>query len=118
QRVLEGDVAARAQRRRTARAWRGDSPEWLAGASLALRGSGGLTLILSGGPPPRRVLIRAAARTAAGLRLRRSAEAAKIPHVDDAGLAQRLARHPAGGLGIPAELIAELAAIWPSQVAG
>src|SRR5262245_46842001 len=49
QRVLEGDVAARAQRRRIARAWRGDSPEWLAGASLALHGSGGLTFILSGG---------------------------------------------------------------------
>ena len=58
QRVLEGDVTARAQRRRIARAWRGDSPELLAGASLVLHGTGGLTVILSGGPPPRRVLIR------------------------------------------------------------
>src|SRR5262249_47531805 len=117
QRVLEGDVAARAQRRRTARAWRGDSPEWLAGASLALQGFGGLTVILAGGPPPRRVLIRAAARTSAGLRLRRSAEAAKIPHVDNAGLAQRLVQHSAGGLPLTAELIADLAAIWPTQPA-
>ncbi len=115
QRVLEGDVTARAQRRRIARAWRGDSPELLAGASLAIHGTGGLTVILSGGPPPRRVLIRAAARTAAGLRLRRSAEAAKIPHVEDAELARRLAQHPAGGLPIPAERIAELAAIWPAR---
>ena len=114
QRTLEGDVTARAQRRRIALAWRGDSPELLAGASLALHGSGGLTVILSGGPPPRRVMIRAAARTAAGLRLRRSAEAAKIPHVDHPGLAQRLAQQPAGGLPIAAELIAELAAIWPT----
>jgi flagellar biosynthesis protein FlhB len=118
QRVLEGDVAARAQRRRIARAWRGDSPELLAGASLALHGSGGLTLILSGGSPPRRVLIRAAAKAAAGLRLRRSAAAARIPHVENAGLAQRLAQHPAGSLSIPAELIADLAAIWPAGAAG
>jgi flagellar biosynthetic protein FlhB len=117
-RVLEGDVTARAQRRRIARAWRGDSPELFAGASLALQGSGGLTVVLSGGPPPRRVLIRAAARTAAGLRLRRSAEAAKIPHVEDTRLAQRLAQHPVSGLSIPAELIAELAAVWPARPAG
>jgi flagellar biosynthetic protein FlhB len=117
-RVLEGDVTARAQRRNIARAWRGDSPDLLAGASLALHGPGGLTVILSGGPPPRRVLIRAAARTAAGLRLRRSAEAARIPHVEDAELARRLAQHAARGHPIPAERIAELTAIWPPQPAG
>jgi flagellar biosynthetic protein FlhB len=118
QRGLEGDVSGRAQRRRIARAWRGDAPELLAGASLVLNGSGGLTMILSGGPPPRRVMIRAAARTAAGLRLRKSAEAAKLPCVDHPGLAQRLARHPAGGLPITAELLAELAAIWPNRASG
>ena len=96
QRVLEGDVPARAQRRRIARAWRGDSPELLAGASLVIHGTGGLTVILSGGPPPRRVLIRAAARTADGLRLRRSAEAAKIPHVEDAELARDWPSTPPG----------------------
>jgi flagellar biosynthesis protein FlhB len=118
QRVLEGDVTARAQRRRIARAWRGDSPELLAGASLALHGTGGLTVLLSGGPPPRRVLIRAAARMADGLRLRRAVEGAKIPHIEDAELARRLVQHPAGGLGIPAERLAELAAVWPARPAG
>jgi flagellar biosynthetic protein FlhB len=115
QRTLEGDVTARAQRRRIARAWRGDTPELLTGATLALHGSGGLTLILSGGPPPRRVQVRAAARTAAGLRLRRSAETAKIPHVVDEGLARRIAQHSAGGRPIAPELIADLAASWPPQ---
>jgi flagellar biosynthesis protein FlhB len=117
-RVMEGDVTARAQRRRIARAWRGDSPDLLAGASLALHGPGGLTVILSGGPPPRRVMIRATARTAAGLRLRRSAEAARIPSVEDTELTRRLAQHHAAGHSIPAELIAELAAIWSSQAGG
>ncbi len=115
QRVLEGDVTARAQRRQIARAWRGDSPELLAGASLAVYGSGGLTVILSGGPPPRRVSIRVAARAAAGLRLRRSAEAARVPHVEHADLAQHLAGHPVGGYPLPPERIAELTAVWPSR---
>ena len=34
QRVMEGDPAARAQRRRVARSMRGDSPELLAGSAL------------------------------------------------------------------------------------
>jgi flagellar biosynthesis protein FlhB len=117
-RLMEGDVTARAQRRQVARAWRGDSPELLAGASLALHGRGGLTVILSGGPPPRRVLMRAVVGAAAGFRLRRSAEAARIPSVEDAALARRLAQQPAAGYPIPAELIAEIAAIWPGQSAG
>jgi flagellar biosynthesis protein FlhB len=50
QRTMEGDVAIRAQRRRIALAWRGDSADVLAGASLVLTGPGGLTLVLSGGP--------------------------------------------------------------------
>jgi flagellar biosynthetic protein FlhB len=111
QRVAEGDPAARSQRRRLARSWRGDSPERLAGASLAIHGPGGLTVILSGGPPPRRVQIHTAARAASGLSLRRSAEAAKVPHIEDAGLARRLARHPAGGYPLPADRIADLATI-------
>jgi flagellar biosynthetic protein FlhB len=117
QRVMEGDPAARAQRRRLARAWRGDSPELLAGASLAIHGPAGLTVILAGGPPPRRVSVRAAARTAAGIRLRRSAEAAKVPHVEDAELARRLAQHPSGGCPLPADRVADLAAIWPPRPA-
>jgi flagellar biosynthetic protein FlhB len=114
-RVMEGDVTARAQRRRIARAWRGDAPDLLAGASLVLHGSGGLTVILSGGPPPRPARIRAAAHAAAGLRLRRSAKAARIPAVDQVELARRLAQQAAVGYPIAAELIADLAAIWPSR---
>jgi flagellar biosynthetic protein FlhB len=115
QRVMEGDPAARAQRRRAARSMRGDSPELLAGAALVLTGAAGLTLILAGGPPPRRVSIRSVAKGGTGLKLRRIAEANAIPRVEDAALAQRLARRPASGSAIAAELIADLAAIWPGS---
>jgi flagellar biosynthetic protein FlhB len=113
QRVMEGDPAARAQRRRLAKAWRSDSPEILAGASLVLAGSGGLTLILTGGPPPKRVTIRSIARGISGMRLRRSAEAAQVVLVDSPRLARRLAARPASASPLAAELLADLAAIWP-----
>src|SRR5436190_24135044 len=92
QRAMEGDLASRAHRRRIARSWRGDSPEGLIGASLVLNGPSGLTVILAGGPPPRRVAIRTAAKGSAGLRLRRSTEAMKVPQVDAGELAHRLAQ--------------------------
>ena len=113
QRTMEGDVAIRAQRRRIARAWRGDSADVLAGASLVLTGPGGLTLVLSGGPPPRPVAIRTTASGEAGQRLRRSADTAKIPQVEAGSLARHLVRHPSSAPTISAERIAELAAIWP-----
>jgi flagellar biosynthesis protein FlhB len=113
QRVMEGDPAARAIRQSVVRAWRRDAPELLAGASLLLRGSGGLTLILAGGPPPKRVTIRAAVKGIAGLKLRRSAEASQIAQLDAPDIARRLARRPAARSPVAAELIAELAAIWP-----
>ncbi len=115
QRVIEGDPAAQAQRRRIAHAWRGDSPELLAGARLVLIGPGGLTLILSGGPPPRRVSVRSVARGKPGQHLRRSAEAANLPSVEMGELALLLARHSTGGSPVPAEYAGELAAIWPPQ---
>jgi len=115
QRVMEGNPATRAQRRRVARTWRGDFPDLLTGASLLLSGTGGLTLVLAGGPPPRRVTVRSAVQGNVGLRLRRSSEASQIPQVDAPDLARRLARRPAPGSTITAELIAELAAIWPSR---
>jgi flagellar biosynthetic protein FlhB len=118
QRVMEGDVTARAQRRRLARSWRDDSPERLAGAGLAIHGPGGLTVILGGGPPPRGVTIRAVAKTAAGLRLRQSAGMAKVPHVEDAELARRLAQYPLGRLSVLAGHVADLAAIWPPRPVG
>jgi flagellar biosynthetic protein FlhB len=108
-RLIEGDVVSRATRRQIARSWRSDSPELLAGASLVLSGPNGLTLILAGGPPPRRITIRAATKGNPGMRLRRSAEALKIPQVEAPVLARRLAQRPAAG----SSLTAELAAIWP-----
>jgi flagellar biosynthetic protein FlhB len=114
QRVVEGDAAARAQRRQVARSMRGDSPELLSGATLFLAGPAGLTLILAGGPPPERVSIRTVVKGGTGLLLRRRAEAKGIPRVDDAALAGRLARRPQSGSAIAAELIAELAAVWPA----
>jgi flagellar biosynthetic protein FlhB len=117
QQVMEGDPAARAQRRRAARSMRGDSPELLAGAAWLLAGPRGLTLVIAGGPPPRRVSIRSVAKGATGLRLRRLAEANGIPRVDDGALAQRLARRPASVSALAAELIANLAAIWPGPSA-
>ena len=92
----------------------GDSPELLTGASLILSGTAGLTLVLGGGPPPRRVTVRTAVKGHAGMRLRRSAEASKIPQVDAPDLARRLARRPSSRSPLAAELIAELAAIWPT----
>jgi flagellar biosynthesis protein FlhB len=118
QQVMEGDPAARAQRRRAARSMRGDSAELLAGAAWLLSGPAGLTLVIAGGPPPRRVSIRNVAKGGTGLKLRRLAEANGIPRVDDGGLAQRLARRPASGSAIASELIAELAAIWPGSSTG
>ena len=113
-RVIEGDPAARAQRRRIAREFRTHSPELLTGASLILNGAAGLTLVLGGGPPPRRVTVRTAVKGHAGMRLRRSAEASKVPQVDAPELARRLARRPSSRSPLAAELIAELATIWPT----
>jgi flagellar biosynthetic protein FlhB len=113
QRVMEGDAAARAQRRRVARSWRGDRAEVLAGASLLVCGSGGLTLVLAGGPPAKRLTVRSVVRGNAGLRLRHSGDAGQITQVDAPELARRLARRPAPGSAISAELMAELGAVWP-----
>jgi flagellar biosynthetic protein FlhB len=112
QRAMEGDPALRARRRRVARGWRGDAPELLAGASLALGGAGGLAVLLGGGPPPRRVRVLAALQGPTGGRLLRAAESAGAARLDAPGLARRLARHPAT-LPLPPELASELARVWP-----
>jgi flagellar biosynthetic protein FlhB len=114
-RVMEGDAAARAQRFRVARTWRSHAPAPLAGASLVLIGPAGLTLVLAGGPPPLRVTVRGTLKGNAGFHVRRSAEAGKVPQVEAPDLARRLARRPAVGSPIAAELIAELARIWPAS---
>ena len=113
-RVIEGDPAARAQRRQISRQFRAHSPDLLTGASLILSGTAGLTLVLAGGPPPRRVTIRTTAKGPSGTRLRKSAAASEIPVVDAPDLARRLARRPSSRSPLAAELLAELAAIWPT----
>lgn len=115
QRSMEGDPALRARRRRLARSWRGDAPELLAGASLILTGPAGLTLVLAGGPPPRRVSLRTALNGPQGLKLRNSAEQAKVPKVEAPDLARRLAGRAGPMLPLPAEAIVELASIWPAD---
>jgi flagellar biosynthetic protein FlhB len=113
-RVMEGDPAARAQRRSLAKSWRSDSAEILAGASLVLAGSRGLTLVLTGGPPPGRVTVRMVARGISGMRLRRSAQVNQVSMLDAPNLARRLASRPTTGSPVATELLTELAAIWPA----
>ena len=51
-------------------------------------GAAGLTLVIAGGPPPRRVSIRTVSKGGSGLRLRRRAESGGLPQVEDLALAQ------------------------------
>lgn len=112
-RVMEGDPAARAQRFRVARSWRRDSADVLAGASLVLTGPAGLTLVLTGGPPPRAVSVQAATKGAVGLRVRRLADAGNVSLLEAPDLARRLVRRPVAGSAVAAKLMTELAAVWP-----
>ena len=92
---------------------RGDSPELLAGAAWLLSGPAGLTLVIAGGPPPRRVSIRTVAKGGTGLGCAGWPRQTVFLRSTTRRLAQRLARRPASGSAIAAELIADLAAIWP-----
>jgi flagellar biosynthetic protein FlhB len=118
QRVMEGDLNLRSKRRRLARAWRGDAPELLAGASLMIAGTGGLTVVLAGGPPPRRTTVRTLAQGSAGAQLRRLVDARRLPRIDAPELARRLALHAAtearSSVPVPPELVRELATAWPA----
>jgi flagellar biosynthetic protein FlhB len=120
QRIMEGDQVLRGQRRRLVRAWRGDAPELLTGSSLILTGSDGLTLVLAGGPPPRRVTVRTVVQRSAGVRVRRLGDAAGMPRVDAPDLARRLASRATlnsqSTAPLPPELLRDLAAIWPTRV--
>jgi flagellar biosynthetic protein FlhB len=109
----DGDPSLRARRRNQARALRGDSPELFAGATLAIVGASGLILILAGGPPPRRITIRSSANGATGKRLKKSAEAAKVPLLEALALALALARLRTPI--VPPELMAALSADWPVE---
>jgi flagellar biosynthetic protein FlhB len=117
QRTMEGDLALRSQRRQAARSMRVDSPSWLVGASLALLGDDGLTLVLEGGPPPIAIRVRIALSGERGTRLRRTVESARTPCVESPDLAKRLA---CGGRSSPnapvfPEIAAELARLWPAS---
>ncbi len=114
---MEGDPALRARRRQLARSWRGDPAEALAGASLLLTGPSGLTVVLGGGPPPHRVSVRSILSGAAGTRLRLAAATRKLPAVDAADLAVRLASRRPPSLPPTPEQLAELAALWPVAAA-
>ncbi len=112
---MEGDPALRARRRRLAQAWRGASASDLAGASLVLTGPAGLTVILTGGPPPRRVSVRSMAKGLSGERLRRAADSSGVPVAEAPTVAQRLARRRAPALPLDADESTALAAVWPSD---
>jgi flagellar biosynthetic protein FlhB len=112
QKAAEGDPALRSRRMRIAKSWRGDSPELLAGATLAVVGPRGLIALLAGGPPPKRVHVRSLAKGSTGTQLRKSCERAGITVLENPSLARRLAilRLPS----LPPELAVELKSVWPS----
>ncbi|QEH35749.1 Flagellar biosynthetic protein FlhB [Aquisphaera giovannonii] len=122
QKAMEGDLSLRARRRRLARAWRGDAPELLAGATLVVTGAGGLTVVIGGGPPPRRVNVRSAAKGPTGFQLRHSNRTVWIPEIEAPALALRLGPYAANAPGapetLPADLLAALAAAWPAPAPG
>ena len=113
QQLVEGDLSLRSRRRQIANAWRNDGAELLAGASLALIGDGGMVVILSGGPPPRKVFVRSALSGQPATRLRRAVDHAKLPQVIAPGLARRLARKEFASMPVPVDLGVELASLWP-----
>src|SRR5262249_25572533 len=55
QKAIDGDPAIRSRRVQLARDWLRDPGELIAGTSLVLTGSAGLSVLLAGSPPPGRV---------------------------------------------------------------
>jgi flagellar biosynthetic protein FlhB len=113
-RAAEGDPALRSRRRKLARLWRRDPSDVLPGARVLLLGPGGLAVLLAGGPPPARVIVREITRGLHAATLRRAAEAVGVPCVEAPRLARHFARGRATGRSLPPPLGAELAAIWPT----
>lgn len=114
-RSADGDPAVRARRKSLAKSLRGDAPELLKGSSLAIAGAADVTIVLAGGPPPRKVSIRSSAHGPAGRKLREAASKLNLPLLDAPALALALARlrTPA----IPPELVPALHAAWPDPEA-
>jgi flagellar biosynthetic protein FlhB len=109
--AADGDPALRTRRRKQAEAWRKEPTDALVGARLVLTGPAGLTLVLSGGPPPKPILGRAVVRGPSGLRLRTQAEAERIPVLHNPAAARRMARRG----GATPEALALLSAAWPRK---
>ena len=111
----DGDPALRSRRKALAKSLRGDAPELLKGASLTITGPSDITIVLAGGPPPRKVSIRSSAHGAAGQKLRLAASAANLPIVDAPDLARALARLRTPV--IPPEVFPMLRLAWPDPEA-
>jgi flagellar biosynthetic protein FlhB len=118
QKAVEGDPRLRASRRRLAQSWRDGTKELLTGATLILHGDAGLTVVLSGGPPPGRIGVRAAAQGKAGYSLRRAATQAGLPAREASQLALRLASRPntasTRSAIIDPLLMSQLRSVWPA----
>lgn len=114
-RAIDGDPNARSRRRLVAESWRDESTNPLAGASLVVSGSFGLTLVLAGDRPPGKIEVKAIARGASGAALRRAADRAGVARVDAPALALYLCARRVAGAALPADLAAELARIWPND---
>ncbi|GAC1474658.1 MAG: hypothetical protein NVSMB9_25430 [Isosphaeraceae bacterium] len=118
-RSMEGDPALRARRRQAARSWRADpAADRLVGVSLVLTGPSGLTVLLAGGPPPRRITVRSALSGAEGVHLHRAAILAGVPEASAPLLASLLSRRRPPGLPLDAKELAQLAPLWPATSSG
>lgn len=115
QKTLDGDPKVRASRRRLAHSLRDGTPELLEGATLVLLGDAGLVVVLSGGPPPRKVFVRVTARGKSAATILRAVSKAKLPTRRDALLAHRVASAPGpsprAAIADPL-LIAQLRGAW------
>lgn len=109
--AVDGDPALRARRRKLAQDRRAGRADPLENASLALTG-GGLIVVLSGGPPPRKFTVRATSRGATAARWRRDALARDLRVVESPDLARHLARGRVAAGPLPPELAAALIAAF------
>jgi flagellar biosynthetic protein FlhB len=109
--ATDGDPAVRARRRRLVDSWRKDAADALPGATLCLLGSGGLAVLVAGGPPPGRVSVRQVARGSSASWLRRETSRLNLPTAEAPALAAFLSRRDAGPL--PPTLAKQLADLWP-----
>ncbi|GIW86020.1 MAG: hypothetical protein KatS3mg108_0344 [Isosphaeraceae bacterium] len=113
QRAIDGDPAIRSRRHQLARAWLRDPGELRAGAALVVTGPQGLSVLISGGPPPAPVGVRTIARGIAASTLRHAAERAGLPVIRAPELAVWFAQARLGRPPLPPHLAEQLQRIWP-----